>query len=915
MSNDNRRDDPSNQSVEHRAREAIELIERVKTHQARETQVVEETYGDLTAADSVRHFQMIGRFQIKRQLGQGGFGVVFLAMDPDLQRQVAIKVPRHEAIATRELRERFAREGRAVASLSHPAIVPVFETGTDGPICYTASQYIPGQTLADYLADSGTLDPRIAARVTQRVAEAVSHAHQRGVLHRDIKPANIMVESIEPETALEDRVRLTDFGLARNLDEPTGETNTGAMIGTPAYMSPEQARGQIHEITTASDIYALGAVMYELLCGRAPFAASSFVETLDAVRTREPKRLRSINRQISVDLESICLKCLEKQPTDRYQSAAQLANDLQAWLDGRPVEARTVGMASRLMRWSRRNPLIAGLMAALVVLLVASTSWIWYERNLARANLLVAQENFSQAETARQEAAGHLEYAELNFLRARQAVETLLEQVGSKLADVPGAQVARREILLDALEFYQSALPEMRDDSVFRHETADAYLNIALIQQHLGQTRESNVAIQQAIDIAKELVSKKGREAYWRTLAISYNVRSSNLLTQKHYEQALESAQNSVDAWSQIEASAGSFDDRARKLDSRMTLALACDRSGNPQQAVDTYVQNIDLWQKLIDEAPNNSIARAKLAACHNNLGNLLGRSFDRREQAISHIENATKILTELVDNGADPKIREFLGDCALSLALWNRSTNEFIAHLDRAIDVRRALAESYPDVPRYRLKYSSVLADKARQLRKQGDVDSAKSLGQEVVAIQRQLVDQFPNDSTYRFLLANSLNNLGQVFNDLRLTPEAIDLFLEAIRHQSTTLSLAPEYSKSRISLAKHHANLALSYLELDDYKKAGDAALKVADLVDDPNLWQLAAQILSRCYVLARQNENQSKESRSRRAAEYRKLALALVARCVSDNRFRNGKNRIRSTSEFQVFSDDQEFLKLVQ
>ena len=302
--------------------------------------------------------QRLGKFTIESKLGEGGYGYVFLAIDEELDRRVALKVPRPEAILTEEMRFRFMREGKAAALLSHPHIVPVFETGHDGPICFIVSRYVDGMTLADWLVDAPDhrIDPRQAALVTANIAAGLQHAHARGVIHRDLKPANILLEGFRRRApqpgeksveSLDQAARITDFGLAKTMGEDHALTGTGAVIGTPAYMSPEQARGV--SVIAGSDVYSLGAILYEMLTGSPPHTGASILETLRSVHEREPLGPRKRNAAVPKDLDAICMKCLAKEPTRRYRFAQELQDDLQRYLEGQPIRARSTTWLERAL--------------------------------------------------------------------------------------------------------------------------------------------------------------------------------------------------------------------------------------------------------------------------------------------------------------------------------------------------------------------------------------------------------------------------------------------------------------------------------------------------------------------------------------------------------------------------------------
>ncbi len=275
-------------------------------------------------------------YELVEELGRGGMGVVYKAWDKELQRFVALKMILRGTLASPADLARFRSEAQAAASLAHPQIVPIYQVGEHDGQPFFCMKYVSGRTLAEVVAE-GPLPPRQAAAFLAGMARAVAHAHEKGVLHRDLKPSNILLEIADSKSqnkgsaAQAASPMITDFGLAKRVEGGVSLTNTGAIVGTPSYMAPEQARGDGKPVGPAADIYSLGAVLYEMLTGRPPFLAASVIETLLLVRSEEPVRPRLLNPQIDLDLELICRKCLEKRPEHRYASAAKLADDLEAY--------------------------------------------------------------------------------------------------------------------------------------------------------------------------------------------------------------------------------------------------------------------------------------------------------------------------------------------------------------------------------------------------------------------------------------------------------------------------------------------------------------------------------------------------------------------------------------------------------
>lgn len=323
----------------------------------------------------------IGRFKVERVIGQGGFGVVYLATDPMLGRQVAIKVPQPHILAKAELRERFVREALVVASLDHPNIVPLYEVGEFGEGSFLVTSYCQGSDLAKWIsAQSGPIPIRLAAELIALLAEAMQYCHERGVIHRDLKPANVMLDPNDDRDGLPFIPRLTDFGVAKVVEMSLAESRSSIVVGTPFYMAPEQIHAQ-DAIGPEADIYSLGVILYELLCGKPPIEGS-LISILIKVREEPPRPPKRLRADLPRDLETICLKCLRKDPRQRYETIGDLAADLRNFLNGRPILARPRTYFERFADWCQPVDRLrdAGMMAIVVNILVI----LWMVVNHAR---------------------------------------------------------------------------------------------------------------------------------------------------------------------------------------------------------------------------------------------------------------------------------------------------------------------------------------------------------------------------------------------------------------------------------------------------------------------------------------------------------------------------------------------------
>ncbi|MEZ6184649.1 MAG: serine/threonine-protein kinase [Planctomycetota bacterium] len=386
--------------------------------------------------------ERLAGYELEGELARGGMGVVYVARDPRLDRRVAIKLLRAGDGASPAQLERFEREARAASRLRHPHLVAVHEVGEDQGRPYLVMDLVPGRSLLEAIQQDGPLEPRAAARLARQLAQALQHAHEHAILHRDVKPANVLVD--ERGDAC-----LTDFGLAKSLqplggererlrreregasERPPGDkevegergvTITGEVVGTPAYMAPEQAEGDLARIDRRADVYGLGATLYAALTGSAPFGGASVLQTLERVKTQDPVAPRARRPELERDLETICLRCLEKDPAERYPTAAEVADDLTRYLEDRPILARPPSLADRGRKWLRRNRTLATVSASLLALAgaVLVTGAVWFSVRL-QAALTDAEGQAARAEAEATRANAEAERANAQAERAQEA--------------------------------------------------------------------------------------------------------------------------------------------------------------------------------------------------------------------------------------------------------------------------------------------------------------------------------------------------------------------------------------------------------------------------------------------------------------------------------------------------------------
>ena len=386
---------------------------------------------DERAPKAKRPVPKVPGYEIVGTLGRGGMGVVYKARQLGLERLVALKMIIGGSAASDQAVRRFLVEAQAVARFQHPGIVQIYEVGEFETLPYFSLEFVDGGTLSEKVAKEPQL-PKYAAIIVEQLARAMQYSHERGIVHRDLKPGNVLLTKAGLP-------KIADFGLAKAIEGDAGQTQSGQVLGSPSYMAPEQARGDADKAGPPADVYALGAILYDMLTGRPPFAGSSLLDTLEMVRTREPVSPNELVAKVPKDLETICLKCLQKDIEKRYLSAGDLADDLQRYLEDRPILARPVGKAERAIRWAKRNPVVASLGSAIAFILLA-TAIVTTILSVS----LAAQKD--AAETAKSKAEDERDQKEI----ARAAEEVAKKDADAKRIEAEAARIAEEAAKKDA---------------------------------------------------------------------------------------------------------------------------------------------------------------------------------------------------------------------------------------------------------------------------------------------------------------------------------------------------------------------------------------------------------------------------------------------------------------------------------
>ena len=622
-------------------------------------------------------------YQLLEALGEGGMGLVWKAKQEELNRLVALKRIRSSGLESPEALARFRREAEAAARLHHANIVQIYDVGEQDGEPYLALEYVAGGSLAEKLA-AGPLQPSAAASLVETLARAMHHAHERGVIHRDLKPSNVfLTEDGSP--------KIGDFGLAKQLDEATAHTQTGAILGTPSYMAPEQTASEKTAVGPPADVYALGAILYETLTGRPLFRGPSVLDTLAQVREREPVPPRQLQPSVPRDLQTICLKCLHKEPRRRYPSALELADDLRRFAAGEPIRARPVGRSERLLKWMRRQPYQA--LLALVVLmapLAVVAGLLWHNRQL--------HEEIRRAESAE-------ERDRDNYRKARQTIRRMIERLDQwKPANVPEVSKFAEGITQESLDYVETVLSSSTNpDPEVRADAADLLTRIGMNQAYYSRPKQSWDNLIRAAQLWEQLAAEQpDNYGYHRSMLACYRglaaVAGDDRQKLGYHEKVLALAEElyrlNPDDVNQTTDLAQAHHNLAAFLSSAPRHHLG--------EEEPHYQRAIELMERVLAKHPEQSGCRLGLADSYGNLGHLYS-STGRPAQAEESFHRADALLEVLMRDDPQhliyPISRAAVAQNWGKLAVSAGHPEAGISRCERAVEWSEAVLRKEPNL------------------------------------------------------------------------------------------------------------------------------------------------------------------------------------------------------------------------
>jgi len=740
-----------------------------------------------------------GNYELLEEIGRGGMGVVYRARQCTADRIVALKVVRRELLESERhdsqtaAMDRFRHETRAAARLEHENIVTVYEVGDVDGEPFFSMRYVDGSSLRETVRE-GPISNRRAAEYLEPVARAVNEAHAEGILHRDLKPQNILVDKKT------DRAMVADFGLAKLSEIGEELTHAGEVMGTPSYMSPEQAQDS-SRVTARTDVYALGATLYCLLTGRPPFQAATGVETLRQVIDEEPVRPGQLNPSIDRDLETICVKCLQKEPARRYDSARLLADDLRRYLRGEPILARPIGSLQRTWRWCRRNPVVAALIgstATFLILALLATA-VGYVKTTAA---------LMTAESARRQ-------AEENYRQAREAVDNLYTRVSEDtLLNQPGMQPLRKELLEEALRYYRKFLSRRSDDLTIQPELALANFRAGRITEEIDSPEKSLTCYRRARDIQRRLLAREPNDPdRLEDLGATHNAVGRVLHRLRQFDAALQAYEEAVAVRRRLAATAPERSEFQRVLANSIMNAGLLEKERGRLQSARENLEEAQLVRRAIRRPDlDRPQLQRDLAIGHYNLA-VLAMMLRDDASAQRNLRDAIAILEKLLaGHPKDLANQHRLVICYRILADLKSTTADRDAAMGlyrEALQRMEQLALANPDVPEYQAALAGLQMNLGQLHRERNAPDLTRTCFHQALQILDKLAGQGPSIPRYRRDLAVTLRAIGTLdltAGDDRAAEESL---LRSQQHLRTLVEEFPGNEEFELQLSETTALL----------------------------------------------------------------------------------------------------------
>lgn len=828
--------------------------------------------------------KVIGDYEILKELGRGGMGVVYKARHRILKRTVALKMILAGSHSSASALQRFLAEARAVAHLQHPGIVQIFDMGQHEGLPWFSLEYIDGSDLQRAL-DGKPRDSRSSATLVESVCRAMQYAHDNNILHRDLKPANILLDS-------NGNPKVTDFGLAKEVDsEDSGATRDGTIMGSPSYMPPEQARGQIAAVSPKSDQYSMGAVLYQMLTARPPFITDRPLETVMQVINNEPVAPRQLQPSISADLETICLKALQKDPSQRYENCQAMADDLRRYLNGEPILARPISRLRRAWRWCRRNPKIAApsALAGLFICLTAIiASWAWAATSAQARQIAVEKENAEEQrdEAERQKVIANQQKAvaeEKEILARQQAnlalqnIQFVLTQADSRLRAQPGMADLRIAILTAVSKKWDEL-----DVGLTGGVRGEAIPTLMSLRQEIGKAfveldklEDADREFASLYTISAERIALKGRTDATRT-----NRAKIALVRAPVVKRLGRSTTAAFDLLKEAES-----------------LVRECITSPNP-----------------VPNGPTESDIRELLSAVLQNIGlhhieqGQLAEAESVYKEALSLLADVLKSVRSAKDfDGLNQDLKDqrtaerqinhdklALGLAYISIRLGK--TEEALALYEKAIASRREIYDRRKTMTVLKSELASHLANYAQALLWIKQLDNLNPVIQEAVSLSEELHLADPQQADYTRRLALTLYTMATL-RDLQSHSDEADSLFERCRLLRQELADKSPDEKNRIYLMLTAARC-----------RQTDQARKLADeLADSPQ--QNAELHLERARALAQLARYASADARP----ELTDLALKALERAADEGY--GDPFRVASEADLAPIESEPRFIAVVE